>query len=203
MSIFENIIKHFNHQIDAISNQTEALTPHLAEAAHLLSQTLIEDGKILCCSAGHNRAIAEHFCRSLDSFNTLRPAFPCLLLGNAQQMAIAMDNHEGDEVYPKAIHTLAKEQDTLVIFSLTGQEKSLQQAIEAANAKALNCIIIYSGSAQLSQAIASNKVDIALSGLDTQQSLNMQFMLSQLLVVLTEQLLFGEIEWAVFSLAWS
>ena len=47
MSIFEAIVNHFNEHLDATSRGIESLVPYLAEASNLLSQSLIEEKKIV------------------------------------------------------------------------------------------------------------------------------------------------------------
>lgn len=194
MSIFETIINHFNGQMDAISGHTEALTPYIAEAAHLLAHTLLEGNKILCCSAGSSFAIAQHFCSELDSLNSQRPALPCILLGNSQSLAAAMDQEEHHQYYSRQLNALGQSGDTVLLLSQSGQEKSLLHAIQTANSRALSLIIINSGSHDLSATATGNHVNISLRNLSKAQSLAMQFLTISTLADLTEQLLFGNLE---------
>jgi len=196
MSIFEIIINHYNSQIDAISRHTEALTPYIAEAAHLLAHTLQEDGKILCAAAGHNYAIAQHACNELDSLNQHRPALPCILLGNSQGMAAAIDQDEEQvqQYYARQVSALGQAGDTLLVLAHSGQETSLIHAIQAANSRGLSVLIINSSEQSLAPVANPNHVSIDLHSVDKAQALSLQFITLTLLIELTEQLLFGTIE---------
>jgi D-sedoheptulose 7-phosphate isomerase len=192
MSIFETIINYYNGQMDAISNHTEMLTPYIAEAASLLSSTLLEDKKILCCSAGANYAIAEQFCNDLDGLESQRPALPCILLNKPQSLLSAMDQEQAHHVFSRQLNALAQAGDTLVVFSQTGQEKSLIQAVQTAHNKQLAIIFINSGKQTLVNQFDGNSVLIQLQPeLTIRQSLALQFSTAGLLSDLTEQLLFG------------
>lgn len=194
MSIFETIINHFNGQTDAISGHTEAITPYIAEAAHLFAHTLLEGHKILCCGAGKNTAIAQHFCAELDGLNPHRPALPCILLGGQQNLAAAIDNEEQNDFLARQINALGQEGDTLLLLSHSGQEKSLIKAIETANSRKLSLVIINSGNADIALHASGNVVSIGLRQLPGIESLNLQFLIITMLTDLIEQLLFGNLE---------
>src|SRR5690554_6736535 len=196
MSIFEVIINHYDSQIDAISRHTKALTPYIAEAAHLLAHTLHEEGKLLCAATGNNYAAALHFCNEFDSLNQHRPALPCVLLGNSQGMIAAMDqdNEQIEDYYARQINALGQAGDVFVALSHTGQEKSLIHAIQAANSRDLSVLIINSSEYSLAPIANPNHVSIDLHAVDRTQAINLQFITLSLLVNLTEQLLFGQIE---------
>lgn len=194
MSIFETIINHFNGQVDAISGHTEAATPYIAEAAHLFAHTLLEGHKILCCGAGSSQAIAQHFCSELDSLNAHRPSLPCILLGGAQNIAAAIDNDEPYDYLARQINALGNSGDTLVLFSVSGQEKSLIRAIETANNRKLSLVIVNSGNSDIALNATGNCVSLSLRNLPRIQALNLQFITATLLADLIEQLLFGNLE---------
>lgn len=194
MSIFETIINHFNGQIDAISGHTEASTPYIAEAAHLFAHTLLEGHKILCCGAGSSQAIAQHFCSELDGLNIHRPSLPCILLGGTQNIAAAVDSDEPYDYLARQINALGNSGDTLLLISLSGQEKSLLRAIETANQRKLSLVIINSGNTDIALNATGNCVTLSLRNLPRLQALNLQFLTATLLADLIEQLLFGNLE---------
>lgn len=196
MSIFETIINSFNGHIDAISGHTETLTPHIAEAAHLLVHTLLEGNRIICCSAGYSFPAAQHFCSEMDGLNLHRPALPCLLLGsNLQNTLTMLDAEQQNDQYARQLRALGNEGDTLLVLSSSGQEKSLINAIHTACERQLSIVSINSGSDELlTAATHGNCVNIPLRGLSKPQALAMQFVIINLLSDLTEQLLFGQLE---------
>lgn len=195
MSIFEAIINHYNNQLDVISQHTEPLTPYIAEAAYLLNQTFLEDGKILCASSTSAHPIAMHFCQLLDGQHHQRPALPHLFLAQNQQAQLDISAELFQQLYARQINALAKPQDTLVLFASHGQEASLIHAIEAANQIGMNIILIGSGDFSLAHHIQSNHVVIQLQApIESLHAQALQFLTASLLANLLEQLLFGVLE---------
>lgn len=195
MSIFEAIINHYNSQLDVISQHTEQLTPYIAEAAYLLNHTFLEDGKILCASAKEYHAISLHFSQLLDGQLQQRPALPHICL--AQQSTSLVDSSPllTQQFYARQVTALAKPEDTLVLFSASGQEASLLHAIQAANQIGMNIILINSGDHHINQTIECNHVIIQLqTPIDPLQAQSLQFLTASLLANLLEQLLFGSFE---------
>lgn len=195
MSIFEAIINHYNRQLDLISEHTELLTPYIAEAAYLLNQTFLEDGKVLCVSSTNYHPVAMHFCQLLDGQHHQRPALPHLFLAQNQYTQIDLAPELSQQIYARQINALAKPQDTLLIFSSQKHENSLVHAIEAANQVGMNLVLVNSGDHQLSQHIQCNHVAIDIQApVEAVQAQSLQFLTASLLASLLEQLLFGVLE---------
>lgn len=195
MSIFEAIINHYNNQLDVISQHTESLTPYIAEAAYLLNQTFLEDGKILCASSTSAHPIAMHFCQLLDGQHHQRPALPHIFLAQNQQPQFDLSPDLAQHLYARQINALAKPQDTLVLFANQGQEANLVHAIEAANQIGMNTILINNGDYNLAHHIQCNHVVIQLqAAIEPLHAQALQFLTASLLASLLEQLLFGVLE---------
>lgn len=192
MSIFEAIINHYNKQLEVISQHTELFTPYIAEAAYLLNQTFLEDGKVLCASAYNTHPVALQFCQLLEGQAHQRPALPHLLLAQNQTVQLDVDANFASSRYARQINALAKPQDSLVIFAHSGQEASLIHAIEAANLVDMNIVLLNSGDPNLAQQIQCNHVAIQLqTPVESTQAQSLQFLTISLLASLLEQLLFG------------
>lgn len=195
MSIFEAIINHYNSQLDLISQHTEQLTPYIAEAAYLLNQTFLEDGKILSACAKDYYPVSQHFAQLLDGQLHQRPALPHICLTQQSNALLDVDPQRAQQFYSRQITALAKAEDTLVLFASSGLETQLLHAIHAANQVGMNLILINSGDHQLSQAIECNNVVIQLQApIDPLQAQSLQFLTASLLANLLEQLLFGSFE---------
>ncbi|HEY9032711.1 MAG TPA: SIS domain-containing protein [Pseudomonadales bacterium] len=194
MSIFENIINGFNGYIDAISGNTEPLTPHLAEAAHLMAHTLLEERKIFCCTSGHAFAAGQQFCANLgNSQNLQRPGLPTVFLGNSQQHTLAMiDQQQSGSIYARQIQALGQPGDLLFVIATSGQEKPLLQAVQTAGEQQIACIAMAGGPhPDIHNALCSQSVNIPLRCESYGQLQAMQFLAVCLLGDLVEQLLFG------------
>ena len=192
MSLFEAIVNQFNAHLDATSRSIEALTPHIAEAVHLLIETLTEDRKILCCTSDHAIAAGSQFCNLLQSSpNFDRPSLPAILL-EAKNVISLMENSAVDETFARQINAFANTRDLLLVISSSGNEPALLQAVDAAISKNMHIIALTGGDhSGLSDRIPSTEVNIPVTGLSSSQTTGIQFILAQMLSELIEQQLFG------------
>lgn len=183
MSIFEAIVNHFNQHIDASSRSIESITPYLAEAANLLSQTLTNEHKILCVTSSHSASAGQQFCHNMLASATIeRPALPAILI------------QSNGATEAQQVQALGQENDLLFILSSSGDEEHLSHCIDNALNRNMNIISIACGEASLISArTPKDQVHIALPGLPMHQSISLQFLIIQILSDLTEQQLFGNI----------
>ena len=184
--MFEQIVTHFNEQIDIASMNTESLTPYIAEAATLLASKLGQGCIYIVCSDQAFSAGFELNRLLLGLNNDMRPSFPSIFLNNNQ----AGLGKVGDDCFAKVLPYLAKQEDVMVIYATSGKEKSLQQAAEEAINSGLSCLYIGPNS-QLSQYIQKTGSVINLPELKPNQSLQLQVSLTHLLIDLSEIALFG------------
>lgn len=190
MSIFEAIVNHFNEHIDATSCSIEPVTPHIAEAAHLLAQTLIDDKKILCASSISCAAASHQFCQNLlGHIKFERPSLPAINLGNTISLT---DNSNINDAYTKQINALGQQGDLLIVFSSNGDEEQLLNAIESAHSRHMKIITLTAGSSQkVANATPKDQVIIPLVSPTPYQAINLHFILAQMLSELVEQQIFG------------
>ncbi|WP_299074680.1 SIS domain-containing protein [uncultured Paraglaciecola sp.] len=195
MSIFEAIVNHFNEHIDATSRSIDSLTPYIAEATHLLAQTLTEDKKIICIAAPSCFAAGQQFCHNLLGNNTLaRPALPAIFLNNSNTAAAVLSNDDHQQIHATQISALGQEGDLLLIFSFSGEEAALAHAMNAASNRQMNIVSIASGKATtIANQTPKDQVHIPMHGFNIQQSINLHFVLAQMLSELIEQQLFGNL----------
>lgn len=190
MSIFEAIANHFNEHLDATSCSIDPLTPYIAEASHLLAQTLIEDKKILCVSSAGCAAAGQQFCQNLLGYMQFeRPSLPAIYLGNTLSLN---DNCKSNEIYAKQIQALGQQGDLLVAFSSNGDEVPLLHAIASAQNRQMKIITLTAGKNQsISNATPKDQVNIPLPSATPYQAVNLHFLLAQMLAELVEQQIFG------------
>ena len=191
MSIFEAIVNYFNEHIDNVSGSIETLTPYLAEAANLMSHTLIQNQKILtvsspiCFSAGH-----QFNTNLLSHTQLLRPALPSIFLNHANIANAACQSPE--TLFSQQVSALGHKGDLLFLLSSSGNEQALLNCIDSALQRQMNIISINTGEAQeIALNTPKDQVHIKLSSHTPMQASNIQFLVSQLLSDLVEQQLFG------------
>ena len=122
----------------------EVLAPAIAEAAELMTQSLLGDGKILCCGEGGAGLLAQHFVGALlNQFQRERPALPALTLNSdaSALTAIARDNSYND-IFARQIRALAQPQDILLLIISGNGSGTELQALQAAHDRGVQVIVI-------------------------------------------------------------
>jgi D-sedoheptulose 7-phosphate isomerase len=144
----EDRVRHlFGVSIESQIAVADALSMPIARAALRLIDCLLNDRKILVCGHGGSAANALHFTASmLSHFEVNRPALPVIsLLGDlASLTAIASDSHY-DQIFARQIQALGQSGDVLLALSVSGNQDSMLQAINAANDRGMDTIALTCG----------------------------------------------------------
>lgn len=85
---YRRIAEHFQQSIDDLAQAVDQVAPALESSALLVARSLMEDGKLLCCAAGPDAALARFTAdRLMHSVNHERPPLPALALTAANDGA--------------------------------------------------------------------------------------------------------------------
>jgi len=144
ISATEHITESFHLHLDCTMQSMEMLAPAIAEAAELMTQSLLGDGKILCCGEGSAGLLAQHFAASLlNRCQRERPALPALALNSdaATLTAIASDN-SFNEIFARQIRALAQPQDVLLLIIPSSGSGTALRALQSAHDRNLQVIVI-------------------------------------------------------------
>ncbi len=141
----EERIRHlFGVGIEAKIAAADALTPIIASAGLRLVNCLLNDGKILLCGNGGSAANCMHFSAAMiNHFEVDRPPLPVMVLSSDVSVLTAVTN-EGhyDQVFARQIQALGKEGDLLLALSTSGNSGNLLQAVNAANDRGMDTIVL-------------------------------------------------------------
>ncbi len=185
--MFEHIVTHFNEQINTASMSTESLTPSIAESATLLAQTL-NQGSIFSCTTCENFIAGFEINRLLLSLNSdSRPSLPSIFL-NLNQINIGRNNPQS---LSSQLQHLAKPNDLLIIFALTGKEEELAYCLQESFQLQLPCLLIAPKNSPITQLLSSKDSLIPLPELKQKPLIQLQVSLAHLLIELAEFNLFG------------
>ena len=140
----ERITQHFSDSIDAKIRAADSLPPLIADAAELMVQSLLSEGKILACGNGGSAGDAQHFVSELlNRFERERPSLPALsLCADSQTISSIANDSSFNEIYSKQIRALGQQGDILLAFSTTGMCPNVVQAIQAAHDRDLHIIAL-------------------------------------------------------------
>ena len=127
-----------NHFLDSIEVKTSALdeliTP-IKHAANCISQSLLNEGKILSCGNGGSAGDAQHFSAELlNRFEIERPGLPAVALTTDSSTLTAIANdYQYDQIFSKQIHALGTNRDVLLAISTSGNSPNIMEAVQAAH----------------------------------------------------------------------
>ncbi len=119
-------------------------TPSLEKAAHLISDSLRQNRKLLACGNGGSAADAADFttefaCRFVDD----RRPYPALnLSAGGSLMTATANDYAFEEVFARPVRAFGQSGDTLVAISTSGKSKNIRRALEQAKAGQLNSIAL-------------------------------------------------------------
>lgn len=140
----DRVYKLFQQSIEAKMDTGEILLPDIVEAANMMVECLLDEGKILVCGNGPSSALGQVLTNSLiNRFEIERPGLPCFTLGCDLTSVTSIANEKSfNEVFAKEIKALATDKDLLILLSSSGNSSNLLQAIQAAHDKDMKIIAL-------------------------------------------------------------
>lgn len=194
MELEDRIINHFHNSMEVNAVTIEQYTPLIAHASEQLLQTLISEGKILCCGNGGSASLNQHFVSLLlNRFRQERPGLPAIAL-NADGAVLSGICEESSfaDVYAKQIRALGQPGDTLLILSTHGRSASLIQAIQAAHDREMQVIALTgAGGGDMKSLLGPEEIEICVPSEDSTLIHNAHLMLIHTLCDLIDHQLFG------------
>ena len=136
------VAAHFAQSIEAKQQAAEVLSEPTAQAAALMLQCLMNDGKILACGNGGSAADAQHFAAEMTGrFEKERMELAAVALTTDTSALTAIGNDYGFEhVFSKQVRALGRPGDVLIGISTSGNSGNIITAIEAAHERDMHVI---------------------------------------------------------------
>ncbi|HBF09046.1 MAG TPA: phosphoheptose isomerase [Gammaproteobacteria bacterium] len=132
----------FDASINAKLAAKEDLPRLVIEAGDLLTQTLLQEGKILTCGNGGSSGDAQHFSSEmLNRFERERPSLPAIsLVSDTATITSIANDYSYSEVFSKQIRAIGHPNDVLMVFTTSGRSSNIVQAIQAAHDRQMHVI---------------------------------------------------------------
>lgn len=136
------VAAHFAQSIETKQQAAEVLSEPAAQAAELMLQCLMNDGKILACGNGGSAADAQHFAAEMTGrFEKERMELAAIALTTDTSALTAIGNDYGfDQVFSKQVRALGRPGDVLIGISTSGNSGNIITAIEAAHERDMHVI---------------------------------------------------------------
>ena len=157
--------EHFAESARLKLDAAEALAPHVARAASLLTECLLGDGKILACGNGGSAADAQHFAAELvGRFERERPELPAVALTTDTSLLTAVANdYSFEQVFAKQVRALGARGDVLLAISTSGNSGNVIAAIEAARGRQMRVVAMTGkGGGRIGELLAPEDVHLCV-----------------------------------------
>lgn len=143
----DRIIQHFSDSIDAKIRAAETLPAVIADAAEMIVQALLSEGKVMACGNGGAAGDAQHFVAELlNRFERERPSLPAIALcADTQTLTAIASEHHFSDIYAKQIRGLGQEGDVLLAITADGNCANIIQAIQAAHDRNMQIVVLSGG----------------------------------------------------------
>ncbi len=139
----DRVLAHFLDSV-AVKQASAALAPEIVKAAHLMAQSLLNDGKLLSCGNGGSAADAQHFSGELlGRFERERPGLPAIALTTDSSTITAIANdYQYADIFAKQVSALGQSGDVLLAISTSGNSENVLRAIAAAHSRGLKVVAL-------------------------------------------------------------
>ena len=161
----KRIREHFAESARVKVDASEALAPHVARAARMMTDCLLADGKILSCGNGGSAADAQHFAAELvGRFERERPELPAVALTTDTSLLTAVANdYSFEQVFAKQVRALGSRGDVLLAISTSGNSGNVIAAIEAARAREMHVVALTGkGGGRIGELLAATDVHLCV-----------------------------------------
>ena len=192
--MLDRITQTFSDSIDAIIQSAEELPPAIIEAAGMIVNVLVNEGKVLVCGNGTGASDAQDFAsKLLNRYERERPSLPAISLSTdtSTLTAISRDSNY-NEVFAKQVRALGRSDDVLLMISTDGKSSSLIQAIQAAHSREMHVIVLSGGDGgDVARLLQPDDVELRVTSNTDARTQEVQRLILHCLCDLIDEHLFG------------
>lgn len=134
----------FISSLETKQKALDLLPEHISQAASLMVQALLADGKILACGNGGSAGDSQHFSSELlNRFEKERPSLPAIALTTDTSTLTSIANdYSYNEVFSKQVRALGRPGDVLLAISTSGNSRNVLEAVKAAHQRGLRVVAL-------------------------------------------------------------
>ena len=144
MDIVARMRQHFLDSAQIKLDAASVLAEPIAQAAGLMVDCLLANGKIMACGNGGSAADAQHFAAELlNRFEIERPPLAAIALSTDTSTLTSIANdYSYDDVFAKQLRALAQTGDVLLAISTSGNSSNVIAAIAAAHEREMRVVAL-------------------------------------------------------------
>ena len=144
MEPVDRVRDHFAESIASKQTAADQIVESIVAAGQVMSDALLDDGKILSCGNGGSAADSQHFSSELlNRFEMERPGLPAIALTTDSSTLTSISKDYADaELDSKQVRALGKPQDVLLGISTSGNSENVIQAIAAAHERGMRVVAL-------------------------------------------------------------
>jgi D-sedoheptulose 7-phosphate isomerase len=165
MDTTHRIRAHFADSAQLKLAAVDAMAPHIARAASLMTDCLLADGKILACGNGGSAADAQHFAAEMvGRFERERPELPAISLVTDTSILTAIANdYDFAQIFAKQVRALGDSGDVLLAISTSGNSGNVVTAIDAAHERGMRVIALTGkGGGRIGELVTADDVHLCV-----------------------------------------
>jgi D-sedoheptulose 7-phosphate isomerase len=165
MDTTHRIRAHFADSAQLKLAAVDAMAPHIARAASLMTDCLLADGKILACGNGGSAADAQHIAAEMvGRFERERPELPAISLVTDTSILTAIANdYDFAQIFAKQVRALGDSGDVLLAISTSGNSGNIVAAIDAAHERGMRVIALTGkGGGRIGELVTADDVHLCV-----------------------------------------
>ncbi|WP_162845954.1 SIS domain-containing protein [Seongchinamella sediminis] len=176
--------------MEAVAMSVDQLAEPIARGSEMMTQVLLNDGKIFCCGLGLDAALAQLFCSLLlENPARERPALPAFNLGPGA----ALQEDAAGHALARQVRALAADSDLLLVIDSGPERSACAGALHAAREKGMPVVAMGNAlNGSLAAALNAGDVHIAVEARQRGQCVELHTMVALGLCQLIETSLFGD-----------
>ena len=197
MDIELRIRNHFLDSIETKRNALEELIIPIKHAANCISDSLLNEGKILSCGNGGSAGDAQHFSAELlNRFEIERPGLPAVALTTDSSTLTAIANdYEYDQIFSKQILALGTNRDVLLAISTSGNSSNIIKAVQAAHERNMQVLSLTGNKGgKLAKLLKGDDIEIRVPSDRTARIQEIHLLVIHCLCDIIDAILFGGVE---------
>jgi D-sedoheptulose 7-phosphate isomerase len=144
MSHLDRVKQLFNASLETKQQSLSVLPEKITQAADLMVQSLLAEGKVLSCGNGGSAGDSQHFSSELlNRFERERPSLPAIALTTDTSTLTSIANdYSYNEIFSKQVRALGRAGDVLLAISTSGNSKNVLEAIKVAHQRGMKIVAL-------------------------------------------------------------